>query len=72
MAHQKGTGKHPHKETQERRPHTQQQQGQSSGAGTARAPSKKTSGSDESASLKNREYEDNQGNIHHRTKKNKK
>ncbi|MBX6740466.1 MAG: hypothetical protein QJR07_05120 [Acetobacteraceae bacterium] len=78
---QKGTGKHGHKDTQEPRPHHEGQQGgaqhsrqgsehRSSEAGRSGGEHRsgqenRSSGSD---SLKEREYRDSQGNIHHHTK----
>jgi hypothetical protein len=74
MADQQGTGKHPHKSTEEPYPHhegrqqgeqrenrsQQQQQGSSE---------RSHSGSQsESGDLKQREYRDEQGNIHYHTR----
>ncbi len=70
MPNQKGTGKHPHKDTEEPFPHTKgsKQEGQSSGAGTAKARSKPQHEESESGDLKEREYRDSKGEIHHHTR----
>lgn len=67
---QEGTGKHPHKSTEEPYPHTkdqeQDQKASSSHAGSKPGSSQggqSSSGSD----LKQREYRDEQGNVHHHT-----
>ena len=71
---EKGTGKHPHKSTTEPYPHTKQsdgkgQSGQSHGTRASAAGESGGSRSEgsESADLKNREYRDKEGNIHHHT-----
>ncbi len=71
---EQGTGKHPHKSTEEPYPHTKEsgreeseERGSSQrGAGTARA--KEENKGNESSDLKEREYRDNQGNVHHHTR----
>jgi hypothetical protein len=63
----KGTGKHPHKSTEEPYPHTKesgQSQQHSSSAGHSTSQSGNES---ESSDLKDREYRDKEGNIHHHT-----
>jgi hypothetical protein len=67
MADQKGTGKHAHKSTEEPYPY---HEGQSSGKQSE--SSNETRGSSrtgsEASDLKEREYRDAQGNIHHHTR----
>lgn len=72
-----GTGKHPHKDTAEPYPHTksgeQQQGGHETKAEQAHAGAKPGGAQSqgrrgEEESLKEREYKDEQGNIHHHTK----
>lgn len=78
---QKGTGRHGHKDTQEPWPHREGQQGSSQHSGhgssenrsseSGRSGGEHRSGqgsSSGSKSLKEREYRDAQGNIHHHTK----
>lgn len=78
---QKGTGKHGHKDTQEPWPHHQGQQGSSQhsrqGSGSRSSESGRSGGEHRSGhegggsgseSLKEREYRDAQGNVHHHTK----
>jgi hypothetical protein len=70
---QQGTGKHPHKSTEEPFPHTKQE-GKKSGSGekASAASSGSSSKSDgkkgEDSDLKSREYRDKDGNIHHHTR----
>ena len=63
---QQGTGKHPHKDSEEPYPHTKQA-GEHSSGGSGRS-----SGSDESSSeeesLERREYRDSSGEEHHHTR----
>jgi hypothetical protein len=63
MAEQKGTGKHPHKSTQEPHPQTKHT---ATGGKTQEQSEAKAEGS-ESSDLKSREYRDKEGNIHHHT-----
>lgn len=69
---QKGTGKHPHKSTEEPWPHNEAQSGEQSGSGEesqrAHAGSKPSAGGGGSSDLKEREYRDEQGNVHHHTR----
>jgi hypothetical protein len=65
---QQGTGKHPHKDTKEPWAHTDDNQ---RGRNEQHASSQSHAGqkpSSESASLKRREYSDEQGQEHHHTK----
>lgn len=65
MPDRQQTGKHPHKSTEEPWPHTKdnQQKGKEN-----RSEQQASSGSSSSNSdLKQREYRDEQGNIHHHT-----
>jgi len=70
---EKGTGKHPHKDTQESYPHTKEseEKGRSTQSQGARTHAAGASGGEteesESSDLKNREYRDKEGNIHHHT-----
>jgi hypothetical protein len=72
MPNQKGTGKHGHRDTQEPYPHSKQQGDESRGshqqhAGESdRGSRQQDASSDES--LRDREYRDEQGNVHHHTK----
>jgi hypothetical protein len=75
MAEEKGTGKHPHKSTEEPQPHHEAPttKGSESKSGSHRggshSGSQDASGkSDESSDLKSREYTDKEGNVHHHTK----
>lgn len=63
MTEQQGTGKHPHKSTEEPYPHHKGE----SGSGKQEA-SHRSDGGSESSDLKEREYRDEQGNIHHHTR----
>jgi hypothetical protein len=63
MADQQGTGKHPHKSSEEPYPHHQGGQHASS-EHSNRSGTQSESGED----LKDREYRDEQGNIHHHTR----
>jgi len=72
---QQGTGKHPHKSTEEPYPHTKEneggQQGSEKRSHAGGKPSSSQSGGGGqgggSDDLKQREYRDEQGNIHHHT-----
>ncbi len=71
MGDQKGTGKHPHKSTEEPFPH----HGKSSGSehksesSSQKGEKVRTAGAGSSSEdLKEREYRDEQGNIHHHTR----
>lgn len=74
MADQQGTGKHPHKSSEEPYPH--HEGSQQSGHQESRSQQQQHAGSDhsrsgtqsESGDLKEREYRDEQGNIRHHTK----
>ena len=78
MAEQKGTGKHPHKSTEEPYPHHEapstsgkstSERGQDQESQSQSGTSRKQGGSEsESSDLKEREYRDEQGNIHHHTR----
>lgn len=76
MADEQGTGKHPHKSTEEPYPHHKgSDQGSrskqaSAGAGGHGSERSEQGGSEESNSsdLKEREYKDAQGNVHHHTR----
>jgi hypothetical protein len=63
---QQGTGKHPHKDTQEPWPHheTKEQRQESEQRGKDESSRQQADTSD----LKEREYRDEQGNIHHHTR----
>jgi hypothetical protein len=69
---EQGTGKHPHKDSQEPWPHNERSQSEhrsesrSEHSGGTRQASGSSEGS-ESRDLKEREYRDEQGNIHHHT-----
>jgi hypothetical protein len=65
-----GTGKHGHKDTQEPYPHHQDGQGgsqQGQGQGGSQQ-GRGQGGQDEQESLKEREYRDEKGDVHHHTK----
>jgi hypothetical protein len=68
---QQGTGKHPHKSTEEPYPHTKEsaQGGEhsKSHAGSKPSGSSRGGGGSQSSDLKDREYRDKQGNVHHHT-----
>ena len=61
MADQKGTGKHPHKSSEEPYPHREGEQHASSEHSSR-------SGQSESGDAKQREYRDEQGDVHHHTR----
>ncbi|HVZ31039.1 MAG TPA: hypothetical protein VG963_01355 [Polyangiaceae bacterium] len=65
---QQGTGKHPHKDTQEPWSHPRKADASAGekkeSGGSAQEGGKKQSSSD----LKEREYRDSQGNVHHHTR----
>lgn len=69
-----GTGKHPHKSTEEPYPHTKEQGrqggehagGRGSHEEAGRSGGEKSSGGGDD--LKSREYRDKDGNIHHHTR----
>ncbi len=70
---EQGTGKHPHKKTEEPWPHNEQSSKQDEGqggTGTARAREKEKGegASGEESDLKKREYKDSKGEVHHHTK----
>ncbi len=68
-----GTGKHPHKSTEEPYPHHESGRGGQSESGrggqseTRSGGGKNEGSSSESKDLKEREYGDNKGEIHHHT-----
>lgn len=72
---EKGTGKHPHKDSEEPYPHTKGSEGKqashqgSSGSHESHSSGRGQSGSDgrSSSGEKSREYTDKDGNIHHHT-----
>jgi hypothetical protein len=78
MPEEKGSGKHPHKSTEEPWSHhkeasgkkeEEKQQSRQSGAKESGAKEEQaSSGSEESSDLKEREYRDKEGNIHHHTR----
>ncbi|HVZ15522.1 MAG TPA: hypothetical protein VG897_00255 [Terriglobales bacterium] len=65
MADHQGTGKHPHKSTEDPHPH-RRASGQKHAGPTGQHERHEASGSD-SRDLKEREYRDKDGNIHHHT-----
>lgn len=78
-SNRQGTGRHPHKSTEEPYRHTRENQSSSSPSGSremhagsqSASHSAGSSGSHSgsgSSDLKSREYKDAQGNIHHHTK----
>jgi hypothetical protein len=79
MADQQGTGKHPHKSAEDPRPHHEAQEshsggghqgGSHSGSGKQQQQehsSTRQQGGSESSDLKEREYRDKDGNVHHHT-----
>ncbi len=67
---EQGTGKHPHKSTEEPYPHHESQSGKSDGlsrSGQTESKSQASSSSD-SSDLKGREYTDSKGEVHHHTR----
>lgn len=71
---EQGTGKHPHKSTEEPYPHHEgkttkhEEEGKSgSHRGGSHSQHSKGGGESESDDLKSREYRDKEGNIHHHT-----
>ncbi len=66
MANEQGTGKHPHKSTEEPYPHHKGsgEEGQKMCGGSSNRSEGEGS---ESGDLKEREYRDSHGNIHHHT-----
>lgn len=67
-----GTGKHPHKSTEEPYPHHEggsQERGQSehAHASSRKEEHESRDQGSESSNLKEREYRDAQGNVHHHT-----
>jgi hypothetical protein len=78
MAEQQGTGKHPHKSTEEPYPHNEapstsgksaSERGKGQQAQSESGGNRQQGGSQsESDDLKEREYRDEQGNIHHHTR----
>ncbi len=77
---EQGTGKHPHKSSEDPRPHHEaaaakagheggsHSGSESKGGQHASSGSSKAQGQTDSADLKSREYTDAQGNVHHHTK----
>ena len=71
MPDQKGTGKHPHKSSEERFPHTKESGKESEKRQKRQDRSEERArgaGAGGSSDLKEREYRDEQGNIHHHTR----
>jgi len=74
MSEEKGTGKHPHKSTEQPRPHQEgpsEKKGAESHKGESHkneSESRHSSASGESGDLKEREYRDSKGEIHHHTR----
>ncbi len=66
MSDQQGTGKHPHKSTEEPYPH--HESGRSGEQRTSGGESNRKESSSEKEGLKEREYRDNKGEIHHHTR----
>ncbi len=71
---EQGTGKHPHKDTEEPYPHHEDHTTKEGHSQNASSRSHEKSGSHESSrdeseseDLKSREYRDAQGNVHHHT-----
>jgi hypothetical protein len=69
-----GTGKHPHKSTEEPYPHhegksQEGERGQKASTGSGKGETEHSRGQQQSGSsdLKEREYRDAQGNVHHHT-----
>jgi hypothetical protein len=64
-----GTGKHPHKSTEEPYPHRESNSGREErGRGSNEPQTGSTGGSTSSTEdLKEREYRDNKGEVHHHT-----
>lgn len=78
MADEKGTGKHPHKSTEEPYPHhgsessgenrgEERRESRSENRGSETRGSSEGGPSSETRDLKEREYRDKEGNIHHHT-----
>jgi hypothetical protein len=75
---EQGTGKHPHKSTEEPYPHTKDQKGGQRergeqggrGGGDREAQAREASGDQggQSDDLKSREYRDDKGEVHHHTR----
>ena len=67
---QQGTGKHPHKDTEEPYPHHHDQftRGQGGEEGRDEPQARPESDTPESEDLKAREYRDKEGNVHHHTR----
>jgi hypothetical protein len=66
---EQGTGKHPHKSSEDPRPHTKESggRGREEGEETRGESQRNTEGGEES-DLKEREYRDEKGEIHHHTR----
>jgi hypothetical protein len=69
MPDQQGSGKHPHKSTEEPYPHHETGRSSEENRGGNQSGSQNTrgSGGNESRDLKEREYKDEHGNVHHHT-----
>jgi hypothetical protein len=63
---EQGTGKHPHKSSEDPRPHHEAQYAKSEHSGKESSSERRSES--ESADLKSREYRDEHGNIHHHTR----
>lgn len=80
MAGQQGTGKHPHKSSEEPFEHHEKGQGEKAQGGSQSTGGKSTQASgsgssgkasqqgSDSSDLSSREYTDEQGNVHHHTR----
>ncbi len=71
---EQGTGKHPHKSSEDPRPHHEapttkgEEHSKSTSSGSHSGSHESKGGSEsESSDLKSREYKDEKGNIHHHT-----
>jgi len=66
---EQGTGKHPHKSTEEPYPHREAESGKSGGSRSGQPEEKtQTQSSSDSSDLKKREYTDSKGEVHHHTR----
>jgi hypothetical protein len=67
---EQGTGKHPHKDSKEPWPHTQERRSESRSSEGEHTRKQSASERDRGSSsdLKEREYRDEEGNVHHHTR----
>jgi len=65
---QQGTGRHPHKSTEEPYPHHKSGSGEKENRGSESKESQGESQDTSSQDLKEREYRDNKGEVHHHTR----